>query len=432
MEIGLLCTLVIENNISKRQTKYIMITQNFFQFKKSERVGVLVLLLFMVSMFLVLKLFSFPNHQKTYQFVELEKETTKIKVAKANPISTNKPIVFKKNNGTKVGKKTNVNKTNQVRKQAKKFIQKAKKAKTNQLFFFDPNTATQADFKDLGLAPKVIQTIQNYKSKGGFFKEAADFKKIYGLSSADFDRLSSFIKIKQRKIIKPIVNKQKQSKPKVQVDFKPFNPNTIKKEELIKMGISSKVANTWIRFREAGARFSKKQQIKKIYGITEQQYQQLEPYIQFDTQDTIKQVRKNRSKKTENKILVNINKATAQDFQKLKGIGSAYSRRIINFRDKLGGFYTIKQVGETYGIPDSTFQTIKPFLQLEDTKIRQINLNTTDVDTLKAHPYIDWNKAKVIISYRKMHGTYKSVEDIKQIHLITDEVFARISPYLTI
>jgi competence ComEA-like helix-hairpin-helix protein len=97
----------------------------------------------------------------------------------------------------------------------------------------------------------------------------------------------------------------------------------------------------------------------------------------------------------------------------------------------LGGFYSVTQVGETFGLPDSTFQKIKQYLKLENTSIKKININKTTVDELKAHPYIKYSLANPIIAYRNEHGEFAKLEDIKKIMAVTDDVYNKIAPYLT-
>ena len=93
--------------------------------------------------------------------------------------------------------------------------------------------------------------------------------------------------------------------------------------------------------------------------------------------------------------------SSTEDWQKLRGVVPSFSKRIIAFRSRLGGFYSIEQVGETYSLPDSIFQ--------------KIELNQATENKLKSHPYISWNQTKLIISYRKMHGYFKGVNELLQI-----------------
>ena len=116
----------------------------------------------------------------------------------------------------------------------------------------------------------------------------------------------------------------------------------------------------------------------------------------------------------------------------LPGIGSKLSKRIISFREKLGGFYSVAQIGEVYNLPDSTFQKIKKFLVVNSKAIRRININSATADQLRAHPYINYTVANAIFQYRQQHGNYSSVEDLKKIMTISDEMLNKVSPYLSV
>jgi len=129
---------------------------------------------------------------------------------------------------------------------------------------------------------------------------------------------------------------------------------------------------------------------------------------------------------------IDVNDADTSIFMALRGIGSKLANRIISFREKLGGFYSIDQISEIYNLPDSTFQKIKPFLRTGTQPVKKININSADAATLRTHPYIRWNLANAIVQYRSQHGEYKSLDELKQIAIITPEIFFRISNYLMI
>jgi competence ComEA-like helix-hairpin-helix protein len=69
-------------------------------------------------------------------------------------------------------------------------------------------------------------------------------------------------------------------------------------------------------------------------------------------------------------------------------------------------------------------------LSLSTLNLRKININTASLEELKAHPYIRWQLANALLEYRNQHGPFLTVEDIKKLFLITDEIFKKISPYL--
>ncbi len=308
------------------------------------------------------------------------------------------------------------------------------------LFYFDPNTASKEDFINLGISPKTAQTIINFRNKGAKFFKKEDFKKVYGLKSTDFERLKNFIQIeKQKKESNPFA-KNEIPKPYDApiVNHVAFDPNTADVNTLLQNGIPQHVAATIIKYRSSGAIFQVKEDLKKIYTLKEDIYQKIEPFIEIIPQEkkTIVKasVQKSDFPKTENKslnIVIDINNASADDWQKLRGIGPSFSKRIVAFRDRLGGFHSVEQVGETYGLPDSSFQSIKPQLETS-TILKKINLNQATESDLKSHPYISWNQAKLIVSYRKMHGDFKNVNELLQIGAFKKEWLERIEHYLEI
>ena len=116
----------------------------------------------------------------------------------------------------------------------------------------------------------------------------------------------------------------------------------------------------------------------------------------------------------------------------MPGIGSKLAQRIIVFREKLGGFYKIDQIAETFGLADSTFQKIKPRLTINDKTIKQFNINTATIDEMKLHPYLRYNIANAIVQYRTQHGNFNNIADVKNIMIIDELLFNKISPYITI
>lgn len=209
-----------------------------------------------------------------------------------------------------------------------------------------------------------------------------------------------------------------------------FDPNSISTQDWRKLGLRDKIINTIQNFISKGGHFYNPEDLKKIYGLREEEYERLAPYVQIKPKTTFE-----KADQKETKLLVasiNINTADTSSLIELPGIGSKLATRIINFRNSLGGFYSIEQIREVYGLPDSTFEKIKPRLKLENGTIKKININTATIDELKAHPYIKYGLANPIIAYREQHGVFSKIEDIKKIMVITEEIYNKISPYLTL
>ena len=222
-----------------------------------------------------------------------------------------------------------------------------------------------------------------------------------------------------------------------------FDPNSLSKSGWQKLGLRDKTIGIIQNYLAKGGHFKNPEDLQRIYGLHKDDYERLAPYVKIETlsakniNNAFTETRNFAGNKTDFRntlryASIDINAADTADFINLPGIGSKLATRIVNFRNKLGGFYTIEQVKETFGLPDSTFQKVKQYLKLENSSIRKININTASIDELKAHPYIRYNIANPIIAYRNEHGSFSSIEDLKKIMIITDEVYKKIAPYLSL
>jgi competence ComEA-like helix-hairpin-helix protein len=225
------------------------------------------------------------------------------------------------------------------------------------------------------------------------------------------------------------------SKP-VKAEIFYFDPNALKPVEWQRLGISGRTIQTIQNFIAKGGRFYKAEDIGKIYGLRKQDYERLLPYVRIPA---------NASQRKEKHVypvsfaagntkyaasIVHINAADTTAFIALPGIGSKLAGRIIRFREKLGGFYNVEQVAEVYGLSDSIFQQIKPSLQCDTGTIKKIHINTAGIDELKAHPYIKYQVGNAVIQYRLQHGNFQNKDDLKQVHLLTDDLIKKLSPYI--
>ncbi len=221
-----------------------------------------------------------------------------------------------------------------------------------------------------------------------------------------------------------------------------FDPNSLSTEGWQKLGLRDKTIHTIQNYLGKGGRFKKPEDLQRVYGLFPNEYERLAPYVKIEATDKMNTDKSFADKPSNENLsaknyatrysIIDINSADTTAFISLPGIGSKLAARIVNFRDKLGGFYSVAQVGETFGLPDSTFQKIKQYLKLENTSIKKININTATIDELKAHPYIKWGLANPIVAYRNEHGPFAKVEDIKKVMAVTEEIYNKIARYLDI
>ena len=290
------------------------------------------------------------------------------------------------------------------------------------LFEFNPNTISDEEWKVLGFKDWQINTINNYKSKGGYWKSKTDVSQIYGLEKHHFEELKPYILLPDNSKKK---NKVSSKKELINIEYFKFNPNTISKEEWKLLGFKDWQIKTIFNYKSKGGSWKSKAEIKKIYGLNEFDYNKLEPYIQLPEKIDIKTSKKYYSEK------IDINTASAKELTNLKGIFSEkYAALIIKHRNKLGGFSSKEQLKDVWNMTEETYNGFINQVVIGEYTPIKININTSSASQLQVHPFIDWKTANAIFKYRKANGKFKNLEDIKKIHLINKKTYLKIAPYL--
>jgi competence protein ComEA len=225
-----------------------------------------------------------------------------------------------------------------------------------------------------------------------------------------------------------------------EVKLSEFNPNTITDEQLINMGINERAAGNWQKYLDKGGKFYKKEDIMKIYGITPNVYKTLSPYILIQTQekksissDSAVNITNNSEfnvYRKKEKFVVDINTCSEPELMELNGIGEKLSARIIKYRDKLGGFVRIEQLKEVYGLPPETFELIRDQIVVDSKMINKIRINLAEPHILYSFPYISKREAYQIFNYRKQHGYFRSIDDLRKIKSLDETFIQKIEPYL--
>ncbi|MBV8254181.1 MAG: helix-hairpin-helix domain-containing protein [Chitinophaga sp.] len=207
-----------------------------------------------------------------------------------------------------------------------------------------------------------------------------------------------------------------------------FDPNRMTVEKWQQLGLPARAAAGVIKYVEKGGKFRSPEDIRKIYAVPPALLERLIPFVRIPDKSKLTHTNIRRSEKQLRQL--DINTADTLQWQGLPGIGPGYARRICGFREKLGGFYCVEQVAETYGLPDTVFNKIKAFLKIGDSSLKIIDLNLTDEKTLASHPYIRYKLAHMIVAYRSAHAGFKEVSELHSLPLVDEIIYRKIEHYI--
>jgi DNA uptake protein ComE-like DNA-binding protein len=215
-----------------------------------------------------------------------------------------------------------------------------------------------------------------------------------------------------------------------------FNPNTVSEEDAQKLGMSKKLSSTLINFRNKGGKFFKPEDLKKLYSLPSELYEQLESYILIPNskgefkRDTAYPATRHYEKKVYAKTLVELNTADSLSIVYLKGIGPGFTKRIMKYRTMLGGFHSVNQLKEVYGMTDSTFVLLASQINLDPSSITKIPINAIDFNSLRKHPYFNFQTAQAVVNFRLKHGKLTE-QSFRDLGVFSDEKMRLILPYLS-
>ena len=223
--------------------------------------------------------------------------------------------------------------------------------------------------------------------------------------------------------------------------FFEFDPNSADSIELSRLGMPSYVVKNVLKYRAKGGRFKTSASFSKIYGLTPELFAELEPYIRIPEQLSARK-RKQVFPKTDSIRIeshqqpfdkysegtkVNVNIADTIELKKIPGIGSVIARNIVAYRQRLGGFYDLEQLLE---VRFFTPELLEWFV-LGDSQVNQLRINRESLDRLRAHPYLNFYQAKIIVEHRKKRGEIKSLSQLSLYEEFTEKDLKRLSAYFS-
>lgn len=217
----------------------------------------------------------------------------------------------------------------------------------------------------------------------------------------------------------------------------PFNPNSADSITLLRVGLKSWQVKNLMAYRRAGGRWKDADDFKRLYGLTEEEYQRLRPYIQippavkevyFTEHDRARQdsLHHLRPEKFIQLTVLDLNTVDTLTLRKIPGIGVGYSRSIVSYRERLGGFVSVAQLKEIEGLP----ARIEEWFSVEEqVAVRTISINKSDFKTLVRHPYLSYEQVKVITTHIRKYGPLSSWKDLQLYPEFTPKDFERLTPY---
>ena len=224
---------------------------------------------------------------------------------------------------------------------------------------------------------------------------------------------------------------------KRKVVLAPFEPNLADSIEFLQLGLPSFIAHNIIRYRQAGGKFATAEAFSRIYGITEEQFHTLEPYIYISESfqkkpDTLRYAKVEKRDtlafyKYPEGTLVDLNRADTTELKKIPGIGIGIAQAIVSYRNRLGGFYDVAQLQELKWVTSD----IQRWFKVENCPIHRINANKASLDRLRAHPYINYYQARVIVEFRRKKDKLKSLSQLSLYEEFAEKDLERLSHYLT-
>ena len=212
-----------------------------------------------------------------------------------------------------------------------------------------------------------------------------------------------------------------------------FNPNTLSDKGWIMLGLSEKQISIFRNYQSSGIIFYSSEDLSKCYAISDDFINRVADFIIFPQRTEKKEkvkIEKSDEKSAEQLQIIDLNSADSILLISINGVGPFYSKQILEYREKLGGFISYTQFSEIWGLEKLDINNFKNQTKIDTNFIKKININSATFDQLYSHPYINYNQSKAVINYRLQHGPFIDIKDIQKIVLIDSDLFRKIAPYL--
>lgn len=220
---------------------------------------------------------------------------------------------------------------------------------------------------------------------------------------------------------------QYKKKRKYSIPASRFNPNEYTQENWMALGLSEKQANVVLKFTSRG--IYDNDQLKQIFVIDDELFELIKDSTFYPKKEW-----KNENKKDAHqpKTKIDINTATKEELLSLYGIGEYFANKIIEYKDRLGGYTSKEQLLEIKNFDAEKLDQISNRIVVTIENVKRININTCVAGDLAKHPYIRWNVANSIVKMRTKYQKYTDLNQLLESELIDKVLLEKIKPYLTL
>jgi competence ComEA-like helix-hairpin-helix protein len=225
----------------------------------------------------------------------------------------------------------------------------------------------------------------------------------------------------------------------IEIRMQMFDPNTVDSVTLLHLGFKPWQAKNMLKYRAKGGRYRQKEDMKKLYGMTDSMYIALEPYICIQQDsiavdsaqvDTIRLDSLPKWRSIKKDTILNLRTADTTELKLIRGIGSYRAKMIVRYREQLGGYARVEQILEAKGMDKVVADSILPHFYIDSVVLNKMPVNKIRPEVLHRHPYLSFEQAKAIYEYRRRHIRIKSAEELKKIKGLSPSDIEKISIYL--
>ncbi len=307
---------------------------------------------------------------------------------------------------------------------------------TAELFVFDPNTATLQEFCRLGLDVRTAANIVKYRERGKRFEIPEDFATCYGVTLDQYTRLEPYIRIGDEFRLKSTDNfsanssargNERETEPEFEDSVSDFDPNILDADGFVALGFSPRQADVIIRYRRSIGGFRTKDDFAKCYVVSDVMMERLGPHICMAEKDPHDSV-------SSDTLRIEINSADSTTLRRISGVGDVLVVRIMEYRERLGGFVSVEQLAEIRGMTPENLDRIAEQIRVDSCEIQKIDVNFAPQKTLVGqmgnHPYVTGEMLRKLLKNRQLKGGWRNIGEMVEQDIMTSEEAERLSPYL--